>query len=103
MSAKYQPKRIHIKPADYIAKYEEYDEASPSYVAYYTEPVGEFESNEISDTVYHANDEVPYHEHERGIELFLVDAGRVEVWIRRMASATLMTAPSGESYFRRSR
>jgi mannose-6-phosphate isomerase-like protein (cupin superfamily) len=82
MSAKYQPKRIHIKPADYIAKYEEYDEASPSYVAYYTEPVGEFESNEISDTVYHANDEVPYHEHERGMELFLVDAGRVEVWIR---------------------
>ncbi len=78
---KYVTKRVHIKPEDYLGKFEEYDEKSPSYINYYVEASGPFESQEISDTVYHTNDEVPYHEHDRGVELFLIDKGSVECWL----------------------
>lgn len=78
---KYVHNRIHIKPEDYLGQFEEYDENSPSYINYYTQAFGPYEGQEMSDTVYHANDEVPYHEHCRGVELFLVDRGSVDCWI----------------------
>ncbi|NTV91288.1 MAG: cupin domain-containing protein, partial [Clostridiales bacterium] len=78
---KYVTRRIHIKPEDYLGRFEEYDEKSPSYVNYYTEAVGPYQSQEISDTIYHKNDEVPYHVHNRGVELFLIDHGSAECWI----------------------
>lgn len=78
----YNLKKIHITPEDYLAKFEEYDDAEFSHVKYYIEPYGPHQYNEMSDTHYLAGDEVPYHEHERGYETFLVDSGSVEVTIR---------------------
>ena len=62
----YSLTKMHITPDDYLAKYEEYDDADFSYVKYFIEPYGSHEINEMSDTHYKEGDEVPYHEHERG-------------------------------------
>lgn len=78
----YSLTKMHITPDDYLAKYEEYDDADFSYVKYFIEPYGSHEINEMSDTHYKEGDEVPYHEHERGYETFLIDGGSVEVTIR---------------------
>jgi Uncharacterized conserved protein, contains double-stranded beta-helix domain len=75
-------KKIHIKPEDVLERFDEYDDGRPSYVNYYIEPYGPYESNEVSTTYYIANDEVSYHEHSRGIETFLVEGGSVEATIR---------------------
>ncbi|MGI5902421.1 MAG: cupin domain-containing protein [Desulfitobacteriia bacterium] len=82
MDINYHFKRIHIRPEDYIAKFMDWDDSSPCYVLHYIEPYGPYEHNEMSDTIYNEGDVVPYHEHERGVEVFLVDRGRAECWIR---------------------
>ncbi|MEA5015574.1 MAG: hypothetical protein VB099_13545 [Candidatus Limiplasma sp.] len=47
-----------------------------------TWPEGKYETNEISDTLYVKGTEVPYHEHRRGVEVFLIGGGDVEATIR---------------------
>ena len=66
----------------YIVKFDEYTQDRPSYVAWYTPTTGDGMQGEMSDTVYNAGDEIPYHEHNRGCEVFLIDEGNVEVTIR---------------------
>jgi len=82
MSIKYNFKKIHIKQDDYFAKFMDWDDSSPCYVLYYIEPSGPFEANEMSDSIYGKGDFVPYHEHQRGSEVFLIDNGTVECQIR---------------------
>ena len=84
MSVKYHYKKIHIKPEDYIAKFMDWDDQSPCYVLNYIEPYGRFENNEMSDTIYGKDDFIPYHDHKRGLEVFLVDSGSAECHIRGM-------------------
>lgn len=48
----------------------------------FTWPVGPYEKNECSDTIYHAGEQVGYHEHRKGIETFLIANGSVDVTIR---------------------
>lgn len=48
----------------------------------FTWPEGPFEKNECSDTIYRAGEKVPYHEHKKGIETFLIAKGSVDVTIR---------------------
>jgi len=82
MSVKYHYKKIHIKPEDYFAKFMDWDDSSPCYVLDYIEPSGPFEANEMSDSIYNKGDFIPYHEHQRGVEVFLIDKGSVECQIR---------------------
>jgi len=82
MSVIYNNKKIHIKQDDYFAKFMDWDDTSPCYVLYYIEPTGPFEANEMSDSIYSKGDFIPYHEHHRGLEVFLVDNGSVECHIR---------------------
>ncbi|MDR1157276.1 MAG: cupin domain-containing protein [Oscillospiraceae bacterium] len=51
-------------------------------VRQFTLPVGPYEKNEMSDTVYHRGDNTPYHEHEQGCETFFIVKGSVEVTVR---------------------
>lgn len=48
----------------------------------FTFPVGPYEKNECSDTIYEAGTEVPYHAHEKGVETFIIQKGSVDVTIR---------------------
>ena len=82
MSVQYHYKKIHIKPDDYFAKFMDWDDTSPCYVLDYIEPIGSFEANEMSDSIYNNGDFIPYHEHQRGVEVFLIDNGSVECHIR---------------------
>ena len=82
MSVKYNFKKIHIKQDDYFAKFMDWDNVSPCYVLYYIEPGGPFLDNEMSDSIYNKGDFIPYHEHQLGVEVFLVDNGSVECHIR---------------------
>ena len=66
----------------YIVRFDEYTQDRPSYVAWYTPTTGDGMEGEMSDTVYSAGDEIPYHEHNRGHEVFLIEKGEVEVTIR---------------------
>ena len=45
-------------------------------------PTGEFEKNEMSDTLYHAGSVVPYHQHSKGYETFYIARGSVEAIVR---------------------
>ena len=65
----------------YILKFDENTQDRPSYVAWYTPASGDGMEGEMSDTVYSAGDGIPYHEHNRGHEVFLVDGGAAEVTI----------------------
>lgn len=75
---------IHIDPEkDYLLRFEEYFGGKQTVTNYLIEPYGQFQHNELCDTVYVDPDHViPYHEHTRGVETFLVDGGSVEVEIR---------------------
>ncbi|ACV21422.1 Cupin domain [Slackia heliotrinireducens] len=66
----------------YLAKFDEYTLDRPGYVAWFSHPAGPLQSGEMSDTVYYKGDTVSYHEHNHGIEVFLIDAGRVMVYMR---------------------
>jgi gentisate 1,2-dioxygenase len=50
---------------------------------------------EMSDTFYCAGDEIPYHEHNRGHEVFLLDGGNAEITVRGMRA----TANTGDIIF----
>ena len=82
MGAKYNFKKIHIRQDDYFARFMDWDDSSPCYVLYYVEPTGPFDANEMSDSIYNKGDFIPYHEHQRGMEVFLIDNGSVECHIR---------------------
>lgn len=72
-----------LNPNDsYIAKFDEYTNDRPSYVVWFTPASGNGMEGEMSDTVYCADDVIPYHEHNNGHEVFLVDEGNVEVTLR---------------------
>lgn len=45
-------------------------------------PKGPYLINELSDTMYHKDEVVGYHEHSKGIETFMLVRGSVEVTIR---------------------
>jgi mannose-6-phosphate isomerase-like protein (cupin superfamily) len=49
---------------------------------HFTLPIGEFEKNETSDTLYHEGAIVPYHQHSKGYETFYIPKGSVEAIIR---------------------
>ena len=72
-----------LNPSDsYIAKFDEYTQDRPSFVAWFTPTTGDGMEGEMSDTYYCAGDEIPYHEHNRGHEVFLLDGGSAEITIR---------------------
>jgi|GEM_PF-1153030 len=82
-SPDYCEQPLLLNPEDsYIAKFDEYTKDRPSYVAWYTPTGGDGMEGEMSDTGYCADDEIPYHEHNRGHEVFLVEGGTVEVTTR---------------------
>ena len=66
----------------YIAKFDEYTQDRESYVAWFTPTSGDGMEGEMSDTCYVQGDIIPYHEHNRGHEVFLVESGNVEVVTR---------------------
>ena len=69
-----------LNPEDsYIAKFDEYTPDRDSYVAWFTPVSGRMQGGEMSDTVYCKGDVIPYHEHNRGTEIFLIDDGSVLV------------------------
>jgi len=49
---------------------------------HFTLPLGEFEKNEMSDTLYHEGGVVPYHQHNKGYETFYIARGSVEAIVR---------------------
>ena len=69
--------KIHITPQDYIHELEEKDCRDYLFIA----PTGELLTNEMSDVYYQKDAFVPYHEHSKGYETFLIDRGSVEVTI----------------------
>ena len=82
--------RIHIKPGDFIADVDEVADGSEprSRCRYYIEPYGPFQLNEVCEANYFVGNTVPYHEHTKGYETFLVDGGSLEVMSKsRMAIA----------------
>lgn len=75
--------KVHITPDDYLIRIPENFGGKRSHIDYYIEPYGQYQHNEMSDTIYDDGDNViDYHEHTRGVETFLVDGGSVEVEIR---------------------
>ena len=82
-SPDYCEQPLLLNPEDsYMVKYDEYTQDRPSYVAWFTPGAGPGMEGEMSDTCYGAGDEIPYHEHNQGYEVFLVDEGRAEVTTR---------------------
>ena len=65
--------KIHITPQDYIHELEENDCRDYLFIA----PTGELLTNEMSDVYYQKDAFVPYHEHSKGYETFLIDG---EAW-----------------------
>ena len=47
-----------------------------------TLPIGPYEKNEMSDTIYHEGDSAAYHQHTDGFETFYIAKGCVEATIR---------------------
>lgn len=81
----YCEQALLLNPKDsYLAKFDEYTPDRDSFVAWYTPASGPFQGGEMSDTVYCKDDVIPYHEHNHGVELFLIDEGSVLVSQRGM-------------------
>jgi quercetin dioxygenase-like cupin family protein len=80
-----QPLLLNAKDS-YIVYFDENTQDRPSYVAWYTPTAGDHMEGEMSDTLYSAGDGIPYHEHNRGHEVFLVDGGDAELTIRGLHS-----------------
>lgn len=51
-------------------------------VRQFTLPIGVWEKNELSDTVYQAGAQIAYHQHIKGYETFYIAKGSAEVTIR---------------------
>lgn len=65
-------------PADWLRTYDEGTQQVNDFIL----PIGPYEKNEMSDTIYHKNASVDYHEHAKGFETFFIRKGRVECVIR---------------------
>ena len=65
-------------PADWLRTYDEGTQQVNDFIL----PIGPYEKNEMSDTIYHKNASVDYHEHAKGFETFFIREGRVECVIR---------------------
>lgn len=81
---KYNFRPVHITPDRIIGEsFYDSDENSPSYVNWYLMAQGSHEEMEMSDTIYHKDEIIPYHNHISGMgaEVFLIDGGSVEVWL----------------------
>ena len=77
---KYFLKKIHMTPEDYMIRIHECYDGKKNHIDYFIEPYGPMQQNEFSDTVYEDdNCIIGYHEHTKGVEIFLVDGGRVVV------------------------
>lgn len=74
-------KRILIRmnePADWIRTWDEGTQNVNDFIL----PHGPHMKDEVSDTIYHKDAEVPYHEHGMGTETFFIAEGSVECFIR---------------------
>lgn len=73
--------KLHITPNDVLADIDEIPDGTEprSRCKYYIEPYGEYGLNEVCEANYYVGNRVPYHEHRRGFETFLVDGGAIEV------------------------
>lgn len=70
---------IHMMdPEDWLRSYDEGTQNVNDFIL----PRGPRQKDEVSDTVYHKDAEVPYHQHEKGFETFLIARGSVECFIR---------------------
>jgi len=79
-SPDYCEQPLLLNPEDsYIVKFDEYTQDRPSFVAWFTPTSGYGMEGEMSDTFYNAGDEIPYHEHNHGYEVFMLDGGRAEI------------------------
>lgn len=66
-----------LNPEDWVRHYDEGTQDVNDFILPYG-PQGK----EVSDTVYHINAEVPYHEHRTGFETFFLPKGKVECFVR---------------------
>ncbi|MGC2872304.1 cupin domain-containing protein [Ihubacter sp. rT4E-8] len=74
-------KRILIRmnePEDWLRTWDEGTQVVNDFIL----PRGRYMKDEVSDTIYHKDAEVPYHQHGRGTETFLIAKGSVECFIR---------------------
>ena len=65
-------------PADWVRSVDEGTQQVNDFIL----PIGPYEKNEMSDTIYHKGAAVEYHEHRVGFETFFVRDGRVECTLR---------------------
>lgn len=65
-------------PEDWLRHWDEGTQVVNDFIL----PRGPFEKDEMSDTIYHKDAEVPYHQHARGFETFMIASGSVECFIR---------------------
>lgn len=66
------------EPSDWLRTYDEGTQNVNDFIL----PIGPYEINEMSDTIYHKNASVDYHEHAKGYETFFIREGRVECTMR---------------------
>lgn len=67
-----------LEPEDWIRTYDEGTQVVNDFIL----PIGPWEKNEMSDTIYHVDAQVAYHEHRKGYETFFVPQGKVECFVR---------------------
>ncbi len=65
-------------PKDWLRHWDEGTQVVNDFIL----PRGPHEKDEVSDTIYHKDAIVPYHEHSKGTETFLIARGSVECTIR---------------------
>lgn len=77
--SKYTLHPIHIDPdKDFLMEFDECYGGKRTHSKYFIEPYGPYQHNEMLDTIYIDPDHLfRYHEHEIGVETFLVDGGSV--------------------------
>lgn len=66
------------EPEDWLRHWDEGTQVVNDFIL----PIGPYEKDEMSDTIYHKDASVPYHQHTKGFETFLVGAGSVECVMR---------------------
>nr|WP_289767751.1 cupin domain-containing protein [uncultured Acetatifactor sp.] len=65
-------------PKDWIRHWDEGTQVVNDFIL----PRGPHEKDEMSDTIYHKDATVPYHQHRKGYETFEIAAGSVECFMR---------------------
>ena len=104
------------EPEDWLRHWDEGTQVVNDFIF----PQGPYEKDEMSDTIYHKDATVGYHQHQKGYETFQIAKGSVECVIRGkrfvahagvlftwfhthpMVSAFWRKEPSGGSCFRKS-